>query len=155
MHLTDPLRDYALHIFSSVWTPCTGIGCFLISYMTLHTLHTSLGCFLQLFIISLHKNAKLFNQNQKSGTGVCYNDGTRDQGSYYLQDSFPRYLAIGCSFHEPNFSYRILISTASKIENYGLVFGISCVQNVFPKLQKSSGNWMLCSLKEELISRIA
>jgi hypothetical protein len=53
---------------------------------------------------------------------------------------FSRYLASGCSFHDLHFSYRIVIPTASKIEMYALVFGLSCVQNAFPDLQKSGGN---------------
>jgi len=67
-----------------------------------------------------------------------------------------RCLASGCSFHDLPFYYRIGISTASKlVKVLYLVFGLSCAQNEFPNLQKSSGNWLLWSLKEELISRIA
>ena len=36
--------------------------------------------------------------------------------------SFSRCLASGCSFHDLHFSYRIVISTARKTENYVLVF---------------------------------
>ena len=74
---------------------------------------------------------------------MCFNDSTSDQENYQLQDSFFRYLASGCNFHELHFSYRIGISTASKIEKYVLVFGLLCFLNVFPNLQKSSGNWLL------------
>jgi hypothetical protein len=31
---------------------------------------------------------------------------------------------------------------------YVLVFGLSCVQNIFQNLQKNSGNWQLWSLKK-------
>jgi len=47
---------------------------------------------------------------------------------------FYRYLASECSFHDLHFSYRIGISTASKIEQYVSVIGLSCVQNVFTGL---------------------
>ena len=68
---------------------------------------------------------------------------------------FYRYLASGCSFRGLHISFRIGVATASKIQKYVLVFGLPCVQNIFPNLQNSSGNGRLWSLKEELISRIA
>jgi len=68
---------------------------------------------------------------------------------------FYSYLLSGCSFHELRISLRIGISTASKIEKYVVVFGLPCCQNVFPNLQKSSGNLLLWRLKGDLISRIA
>jgi len=45
---------------------------------------------------------------------------------------FYRYLASGCSFHGLHIYFWIGIVTASKTEKYVLVFGLLCVQNVFP-----------------------
>ena len=53
---------------------------------------------------------------------------------------FFRYLASGCTFHEQHVTFRIGISTASKIEKHVLVFGLPSGQNVFRNLQKSGGN---------------
>ena len=61
---------------------------------------------------------------------------------------FFRYLASGCSFHGLHISDQIGISTASKIKKYVLVFGLPSVQNVFPNIQKSSGNRLLPGIND-------
>ena len=57
------------------------------------------------------------------------------KGVFNYRIPFYRYLKSECSFHDLHFSYRIGISTASSIVRE--VFGLSCVQNVFPNLQNS------------------
>jgi hypothetical protein len=79
-----------------------------------------------------------------------FKDSTSYQASYnYLILFFFRYLAIGCSFHDLHFSYRIRLSTASNIvrETCRSIWSIMRPECI-PKPTK--GQWELTALQLEI-----
>ena len=54
---------------------------------------------------------------------------------------FFRYLASGCSFHDYISIFGLESQQqARQSQKYGVVFALSCVQNILPHLQQRSGN---------------